>query len=157
MQLSTSCQSPTSFALLASRSIYDSSSQDYQFSRIRPIASCSDSSGGAARPCAKLFFLALELPLFCWVAVASGFKTSPPSSWFYLLRCSYPMSVGDEASMHPETTKKLRKPRSWRHPQPITSAELKQMREEFWDTAPHYGGQKGAYLINSTFAFVIIY
>ncbi|KAG6484459.1 hypothetical protein ZIOFF_052977 [Zingiber officinale] len=45
--------------------------------------------------------------------------------------------------MHPETTKKLRKPRSWRHPQPITSAELKQMREEFWDTAPHYGGQKG--------------
>ncbi|XP_042424193.1 ubiquitin domain-containing protein 1-like [Zingiber officinale] len=41
-----------------------------------------------------------------------------------------------------ETTKKLRKPRSWRHPQPITSAELKQMREEFWDTAPHYGGQK---------------
>jgi hypothetical protein len=22
-------------------------------------------------------------------------------------------------------------------------AQLRQMREEFWDTAPHYGGQKG--------------
>lgn len=42
-----------------------------------------------------------------------------------------------------ETTKKLRKPKAWRHPQPITRTQLKQKREEFWDTAPHYGGQKG--------------
>lgn len=35
-----------------------------------------------------------------------------------------------------------RKPKAWKHPQPITMAQLRQMREEFWDTAPHYGGQK---------------
>ncbi|CAD6225233.1 unnamed protein product [Miscanthus lutarioriparius] len=39
-------------------------------------------------------------------------------------------------------TKKVRKPKAWKHPQPITMAQLRQMREEFWDTAPHYGGQK---------------
>ncbi|XP_062194260.1 uncharacterized protein LOC133897516 [Phragmites australis] len=27
-------------------------------------------------------------------------------------------------------------------PQPITVAQLRQMRDEFSDTAPHYGGQK---------------
>lgn len=42
-----------------------------------------------------------------------------------------------------ESTKKLRKPKPWKHTQPITRTELKQMRDEFWDTAPHYGGQKG--------------
>ena len=40
-------------------------------------------------------------------------------------------------------TKKIRKPRPWRHNEPITRAELERMREEFWDTAPHYGGQRG--------------
>ncbi|CAN6195646.1 unnamed protein product [Urochloa humidicola] len=39
-------------------------------------------------------------------------------------------------------TKKVRKPKPWKHPQPITVAQLRQMRDEFWDTAPHYGGQK---------------
>lgn len=29
------------------------------------------------------------------------------------------------------------------HTEVITLAQLKQMRDEFWDTAPHYGGQKG--------------
>ncbi|MFQ6641031.1 hypothetical protein Gotur_016011 [Gossypium turneri] len=38
--------------------------------------------------------------------------------------------------------KKIRKPKPWKHPQPITKSELEQMRDEFWDTAPHYGGQK---------------
>eukprot|EP00252_Welwitschia_mirabilis_P021428 TRINITY_DN54_c0_g1_i1.p1 TRINITY_DN54_c0_g1~~TRINITY_DN54_c0_g1_i1.p1 ORF type:complete len:116 (+),score=27.12 TRINITY_DN54_c0_g1_i1:449-796(+) len=38
--------------------------------------------------------------------------------------------------------KKIRKPKPWKHPEPITQAQLKQMRDEFWDTAPHYGGQK---------------
>ncbi|WZZ80420.1 hypothetical protein YC2023_100992 [Brassica napus] len=37
---------------------------------------------------------------------------------------------------------KIRRPKSWKHPQPISRAELTQMREEFWDTAPHYGGKK---------------
>ncbi|CAM0951049.1 unnamed protein product [Alopecurus aequalis] len=41
-----------------------------------------------------------------------------------------------------ETAKKIRKPKPWKHPQPITIGQLKQMRDEFWDTAPHYGGQK---------------
>ncbi|XP_021287840.1 ubiquitin domain-containing protein 1-like isoform X1 [Herrania umbratica] len=38
--------------------------------------------------------------------------------------------------------KKIRKPKPWKHPQPITKSQLVQMREEFWDTAPHYGGRK---------------
>ncbi|CAO1945084.1 unnamed protein product [Urochloa humidicola] len=40
--------------------------------------------------------------------------------------------------------KKLKKPKPWKHTQAITPAQLRQMRDEFWDTAPHYGGQKGA-------------
>lgn len=43
-----------------------------------------------------------------------------------------------------ERIKKLRKPKPWKHTQPITRAQLQQMRDEFWDTAPHYGGQKGS-------------
>ncbi|XP_042029360.1 ubiquitin domain-containing protein 1-like isoform X3 [Salvia splendens] len=38
--------------------------------------------------------------------------------------------------------KQVKKPRSWKHPQPITISQLFQLREEFWDTAPHYGGRK---------------
>jgi hypothetical protein len=45
--------------------------------------------------------------------------------------------------MNTENSKKLKKPKAWKHTQPITLAQLKQMRDEFWDTAPHYGGQKG--------------
>ncbi|KAL5721795.1 hypothetical protein ACHQM5_005394 [Ranunculus cassubicifolius] len=41
-----------------------------------------------------------------------------------------------------DNTKKFRKPKPWKHPQPLTRAQLNQLREEFWDTAPHYGGQK---------------
>ncbi|KAL4204520.1 hypothetical protein AMTRI_Chr01g110290 [Amborella trichopoda] len=40
------------------------------------------------------------------------------------------------------TVKKLRKPKPWKHTQSITRMQLRQMRDEFWDTAPHYGGQK---------------
>ncbi|XP_051152288.1 uncharacterized protein LOC127266168 isoform X2 [Andrographis paniculata] len=36
----------------------------------------------------------------------------------------------------------IRKPKAWKHPQPITKSQLIQLREEFWDTAPHYGGRK---------------
>ncbi|PIA42033.1 hypothetical protein AQUCO_02100107v1 [Aquilegia coerulea] len=41
-----------------------------------------------------------------------------------------------------DSTKKIRKPKPWKHPLPITRAQLNQMREEFWETAPHSGGQK---------------
>lgn len=41
--------------------------------------------------------------------------------------------------------KKIRKPKPWMHTEVITLAQLKQMRDEFWDTAPHYGGQKGEF------------
>ncbi|KAK9153090.1 hypothetical protein Sjap_000570 [Stephania japonica] len=41
-----------------------------------------------------------------------------------------------------ENVKKIRKPKPWKHPQPITREQLNQMREEFWDTAPHYGGRR---------------
>lgn len=40
--------------------------------------------------------------------------------------------------------KKIRKPKPWKHPQPITKSQLMQLRDEFWDTAPHYGGRKGS-------------
>ncbi|XP_042058217.1 ubiquitin domain-containing protein 1-like [Salvia splendens] len=39
-------------------------------------------------------------------------------------------------------SKKIRKPKAWKHSEPITREQLTQMREEFWDTAPHYGGRK---------------
>ncbi|KAL8507648.1 hypothetical protein ACS0TY_018258 [Phlomoides rotata] len=38
---------------------------------------------------------------------------------------------------------RIRKPKAWKHPQPITRSQLIQLREEFWDTAPHYGGKQG--------------
>jgi hypothetical protein len=43
------------------------------------------------------------------------------------------------------SAKKIRKPKPWKHPQPITKSQLLQMREEFWDTSPHYGGRKGTF------------
>ncbi|KAG5622326.1 hypothetical protein H5410_007544 [Solanum commersonii] len=43
-----------------------------------------------------------------------------------------------------ETVRKIRKPKPWRHSEPITRAQLLKMREEFWDTAPHYGGKKAS-------------
>eukprot|EP00897_Mesotaenium_endlicherianum_P005058 jgi/Mesen1/4580/ME000232S03842 len=53
--------------------------------------------------------------------------------------------VGSSAkgdSGHQGQRKKLKKPKPWRHSEPITREQLKNMREEFWDTAPHYGGQR---------------
>ncbi|KAF3791186.1 Ubiquitin domain-containing protein 2 [Nymphaea thermarum] len=50
--------------------------------------------------------------------------------------------VGSSHKNAEETTKKIRKPKAWKNPQPLTRTQLKQMRDEFWDTAPHYGGQK---------------
>lgn len=51
--------------------------------------------------------------------------------------------------MNTENSKKLKKPKPWKHTQPITPAQLKQMRDEFWDTAPHYGGQKGMLTVHA--------
>ncbi|XP_061374544.1 uncharacterized protein LOC133316780 [Gastrolobium bilobum] len=50
--------------------------------------------------------------------------------------------VGSSQSKTNGEVTKLRKPKPWRHPQPITRTHLMQLREEFWDTAPHYGGRK---------------
>ncbi|KAH7444830.1 hypothetical protein KP509_02G093800 [Ceratopteris richardii] len=38
--------------------------------------------------------------------------------------------------------KKLKRPKPWKHSEPLTQTQLKKMREEFWDTAPHYGGKE---------------
>ncbi|CAK9152640.1 unnamed protein product [Ilex paraguariensis] len=50
--------------------------------------------------------------------------------------------TGSSRAKGDENTKKIQKPKPWKHSEPITSATLIQMRDEFWDTAPHYGGQK---------------
>ncbi|KAF5197083.1 Ubiquitin domain-containing protein [Thalictrum thalictroides] len=50
--------------------------------------------------------------------------------------------AGSSQTKGDDSAKKIRKPKPWKHPQPITRAQLNQMREEFWDTAPHYGGRK---------------
>ncbi|KAG9448196.1 hypothetical protein H6P81_014324 [Aristolochia fimbriata] len=50
--------------------------------------------------------------------------------------------AGSTPNKGDEATKKLRKPKAWKHTPPLTRTQLKQMRDEFWDTAPHYGGQK---------------
>eukprot|EP00271_Cylindrocystis_brebissonii_P017648 TRINITY_DN4658_c2_g2_i2.p1 TRINITY_DN4658_c2_g2~~TRINITY_DN4658_c2_g2_i2.p1 ORF type:complete len:120 (-),score=27.75 TRINITY_DN4658_c2_g2_i2:1010-1369(-) len=56
--------------------------------------------------------------------------------------CASSAPQTDEGGIPVGPPKKLRKPRAWKHPTPITRSEIKKMREEFWDTAPHYGGQK---------------
>ncbi|KAK7273655.1 hypothetical protein RIF29_14713 [Crotalaria pallida] len=37
----------------------------------------------------------------------------------------------------------------WKHPQPIRKTQLIQLRDEFWDTAPHYGGWKESLLLSA--------
>ncbi|CAH8283798.1 unnamed protein product [Eruca vesicaria subsp. sativa] len=50
--------------------------------------------------------------------------------------------AGSTHSQAEGSVKKIRKPKLWKHTQPITKAELMKLREEFWDTAPHYSGRK---------------
>ncbi|XP_042477592.1 ubiquitin domain-containing protein 1-like [Macadamia integrifolia] len=50
--------------------------------------------------------------------------------------------AGSSQKKGDENFKKVRKPKPWKHPQPITETQLRQMRDEFWDTSPHYGGRK---------------
>jgi len=59
---------------------------------------------------------------------------------YSLINAQHFLSVSDNG-------KKLKKPKPWKHTQAITPAQLRQMRDEFWDTAPHYGGQKGTLYI----------
>ncbi|XP_048132327.1 ubiquitin domain-containing protein 1-like isoform X2 [Rhodamnia argentea] len=49
--------------------------------------------------------------------------------------CAGSRAKGDDSS------KRIRKPKPWKHPEPITRTQLMKLREEFWDTAPHYGGR----------------
>ncbi|PON80645.1 Ubiquitin-binding domain containing protein [Parasponia andersonii] len=51
--------------------------------------------------------------------------------------------VGSSQTKGDGNTRKIRKPRRWRHTEPITRAQLERLRDEFWDTAPHYGGRRG--------------
>ncbi|KAK4398296.1 Ubiquitin domain-containing protein 2 [Sesamum angolense] len=63
----------------------------------------------------------------------------------YMLGCIQLDNMGCAGSSQTKaegTAKKIRKPKAWKHPQPITKSQLIQLREEFWDTAPHYGGTK---------------
>ncbi|TXG66702.1 hypothetical protein EZV62_007977 [Acer yangbiense] len=53
--------------------------------------------------------------------------------------------AGSSQSKADGTVKKIRKPKPWKHPQPLTKSQLMQLRDEFWDTAPHYGGRKDKY------------
>ncbi|MBA0836620.1 hypothetical protein Goarm_008816 [Gossypium armourianum] len=41
-----------------------------------------------------------------------------------------------------ENVKRIRKPKPWKHSEPITRAQLAKIRDEFWDTAPYNGGRK---------------
>ncbi|KAM7252054.1 hypothetical protein ACFE04_023937 [Oxalis oulophora] len=50
--------------------------------------------------------------------------------------------AGSSQAKQDGAAKKIRKPKPWKHPTPITKTQLNQMRDEFWDTAPHYGGTK---------------
>ncbi|KAK3005027.1 hypothetical protein RJ639_016766, partial [Escallonia herrerae] len=50
--------------------------------------------------------------------------------------------AGSRQTKGDRTVKKIRKPKPWKLPQQMTKSHLMQMRDEFWDTAPHYGGKK---------------
>ncbi|CAH1440363.1 unnamed protein product [Lactuca virosa] len=49
---------------------------------------------------------------------------------------------GSTSANGDEAVKKIIKLKPWKHTEPITGEQLKRMRDEFWDTAPHYGGRK---------------
>ncbi|KAF3522890.1 hypothetical protein F2Q69_00046976 [Brassica cretica] len=44
--------------------------------------------------------------------------------------------AGSTQSQAEGSVKKIKKPKGWKHTQPITKAGLMNLREEFWDTAP---------------------
>ncbi|KAJ7565122.1 hypothetical protein O6H91_02G048900 [Diphasiastrum complanatum] len=60
----------------------------------------------------------------------------------FLLLVRYDHSKIDQYQCLIGRHKKLKRPKPWKNLEPITRAQVKRMRDEFWDTAPHYGGQK---------------
>nr|GEV73727.1 hypothetical protein [Tanacetum cinerariifolium] len=52
--------------------------------------------------------------------------------------CAKPSRTSED---RPQTTR-IRKPAAWSHTEAITRVQLNALREEFWDTAPHYGGKQ---------------
>ncbi|XP_071698221.1 uncharacterized protein [Rutidosis leptorrhynchoides] len=50
--------------------------------------------------------------------------------------------LGSLLNKQTRTSEKIRKPKPWKFPRPVTWDQLVQMRDEFWDTAPHHGGKK---------------
>ncbi|KAG6407255.1 hypothetical protein SASPL_130241 [Salvia splendens] len=56
-----------------------------------------------------------------------------------------------------DTSKKIRKPKPWKHTEAITREQLTQMREEFWDTAPHYGGRRDEAIYGKSALYGLVY
>jgi len=56
-------------------------------------------------------------------------------------QCCKPEREEEVCSVRPRTFKFPR----WKSDDPIAEEELQRMRDEFWDTEPHYGGDKGTY------------
>lgn len=47
---------------------------------------------------------------------------------------------------------RIKKPESWNHTEELTRDQLNATRDEFWGTAPHYGGKQGYFFnFNPTF------
>ncbi|KAI7743688.1 hypothetical protein M8C21_014954 [Ambrosia artemisiifolia] len=64
---------------------------------------------------------------------------------WHFIQVMYSLKMGCSGSSlnkRDRTTKKLRKPKPWEFPRPVTWSQLVQMRDEFWDSAPHHGGKK---------------
>eukprot|EP00775_Hariotina_reticulata_P000939 gene939-1265_t len=58
--------------------------------------------------------------------------------------CGKPDVKQEEVASRPKKeapTKTFAKPR-WKSQEPLTPAKLQAMRDEFWDTQPHYGGNR---------------
>ncbi|XP_031269834.1 ubiquitin domain-containing protein 2-like [Pistacia vera] len=67
------------------------------------------------------------------------------ADYIFPLEISPALSMGCTGSTRAkgdESAKKIRKPKPWKHSETITRTQLMQLRDEFWDTAPHYGGRK---------------
>ncbi|CAH2042051.1 unnamed protein product [Thlaspi arvense] len=72
----------------------------------------------------------------------------------YLQLVAYSMGCH---SLETRSIKKIRKPKPWKHTESITRAQLVQMREEFWDTAPHYGGRREMVSVTASYHPVLFH
>lgn len=55
---------------------------------------------------------------------------------------SKPAATGGRKAERADQRDKLFMPPKWKSDEPMTQAQLEKKREEFWDTAPHYGGDR---------------